>query len=263
MLSGTVRAVLMSWVTMRNVASICALRSMKSWLMNDGADRVEAGVRLVDEQDLGVEHQGPGQAGALAHAAGDLTGQLVLGADEADEVHLLHDDVADLGLGLLGVLAQREGDVVVEVHRAEHRAVLEQHAEELADLVEVLLRAAGDVGALDEDRALVGLDQADEGLEEDRLAGAGGAEHDARSRRRGSSGVTSPQMSCLPNDLVRSSTLISTPMSMPPSASRVVRRGPYRATPRRSRQGDQRGRRREVTRELPPRHQAYAKCHSE
>ena len=77
--------------------------------------RVEAGVRLVEEHDLGVEHQRAGQAGPLAHAAGDLAGELVLGADQADELHLLHDDVADLGLGLLGVLAQRERDVVVEV----------------------------------------------------------------------------------------------------------------------------------------------------
>jgi hypothetical protein len=76
------------------------------------------------------------------------------------------------------VLAQREGDVVVEVHRAEHRAVLEQHAEQLADLVEVLLGAARDVGALDDHRAVVGLEQADDGLEQDRLAGTGGAEHD-------------------------------------------------------------------------------------
>ena len=45
------------------------------------AHRVEAGVGLVEEQDLGVEHQGAGQAGPLAHAAGDLAGQLVLGAD--------------------------------------------------------------------------------------------------------------------------------------------------------------------------------------
>ena len=35
MLSGTVRAVLMSWVTIRNVASIWALRSTISWLRND------------------------------------------------------------------------------------------------------------------------------------------------------------------------------------------------------------------------------------
>ena len=56
------------------------------------AHRVETGVRLVDEQDLGVEDERPGQAGALAHAAGDLPGQLGLGAGEADEVHLLHHD---------------------------------------------------------------------------------------------------------------------------------------------------------------------------
>ena len=141
--------------------------------------RVEAGVGLVEEHDLRVEHQGPGQAGALAHTAGDLTGQLVLGAEQTHQVHLLHDDVADLGLGLLGVLAQRERDVVVEVHRAEHGAVLEQHAEQLADLVELLLGAARDVGALDDDRALVGLEQADQGLEEHGLAGAGRAEHHA------------------------------------------------------------------------------------
>ena len=33
MLSGTVRAVLMSWVTIRKVAAIWALRSTNSWLM--------------------------------------------------------------------------------------------------------------------------------------------------------------------------------------------------------------------------------------
>ena len=41
------------------------------------------------------------------------------------------------------------------------------------------LRAARDVGALDEDRAPVGLEQPDEGLEEHRLAGPGRAEHHA------------------------------------------------------------------------------------
>src|SRR5690606_28869788 len=117
--------------------------------------------------------------GTLAHASGDLAGQLVLGACQAHHRHLLHDDVADLGLVLARVLAQREGDVVEQVHRTEHRAVLEQHAEQLANLVQVQLTARGDVGALNDDVALVGLDQADERLEEDRLAGAGRTEHDA------------------------------------------------------------------------------------
>jgi hypothetical protein len=144
-----------------------------------GADRVEAGVGLVEQQDLGVEHERAGQAGALAHAAGDLAGELLLRAGEAGHLHLLEDDVLDLALGLAGVLPQREGDVVVEVLRAEQGAVLEQHAEQLADLVQLLLADLGDVTAVDDDRAGLGLEQADQGLQEHRLAGAGGPEHHA------------------------------------------------------------------------------------
>src|SRR4051812_48051996 len=150
------------------------------------AHRVEAGVRLVEQDDLGVEHQRPGDAGALAHAAGDLAGQLPLGTGQADHVHLLEDDAADLGLALLGVLAQREGDVVVEVHRAEQRAVLEQHAEEPAHVVELALTAGDDVGVGHDDRPALGLEQPHQRLQEDRLAGAGRAEHhrDLTGRQR-------------------------------------------------------------------------------
>ena len=89
MLSGTVRAVLMSCVTMRNVASICGVEVDEELVDVGRAHRVETGVRLVDEEDLGVEHQRAGQPGALAHAAGDLAGQLALGAEQADQLHLL------------------------------------------------------------------------------------------------------------------------------------------------------------------------------
>jgi hypothetical protein len=142
------------------------------------ADRVEAGVGLVEQHDLRVEHERSGEPGALAHAAGDLAGELGLRALEADHVDLVHDDAADLALGLLGVLAERERDVVVEVHRAEQRAVLEEDAEQLADLVQLPLAAGGDVGALNENVAFVRFEQADEALEEDGLAGTGRAEHD-------------------------------------------------------------------------------------
>ncbi len=89
MLSGTVRATLMLCVTIRIVASICAFRSIEQLGDVGGAHRVEPGVRLVDEDDLRVEHQRPGQARALAHAAGDLAGELALRAGQADHVHLL------------------------------------------------------------------------------------------------------------------------------------------------------------------------------
>jgi hypothetical protein len=95
-----------------------------------------AGVRLVEEQDLGIEHERTSQTRALAHPSGDLARQLGLGAGEPDEVHLLQDDLLDLRLALLRVLAQREGDVVEQVLGSEEGAVLEEHPEELADLVE-------------------------------------------------------------------------------------------------------------------------------
>src|SRR5699024_4426931 len=61
-----------------------------------GADRVETRVRLVDQDDLRVQHEGPGQAGALAHTTGDLAGQLALCTRQAGQLQLLHDDVPDL-----------------------------------------------------------------------------------------------------------------------------------------------------------------------
>ena len=148
------------------------------------ADRVEAGVRLVEQDDLGVEHQGAGQAGALAHTAGDLAGELPLGTLETDHLHLLEDDPLDLRLALLRVLAQREGDVVEEVHRAEEGAVLEEDAEELADLVELVLAGLDDVGVVEDDRAPLRLQQADERLQEHRLAGTRGAEEHRDLPRR-------------------------------------------------------------------------------
>src|SRR6266513_2500501 len=62
------------------------------------------------------------------------------------------------------------GDVVVEVERPEQGAVLEQDPELAADAVEVLLLHPDDVLALDPDLALLGAQQADDVLEEDRLA---------------------------------------------------------------------------------------------
>ena len=74
---------------------------------------------------------------------------------------------------------KREGGVVVEVHRAEQRAVLEHHAEQRADLVELLGRALDDVGAVDDDLAALRAQQPDQRLEEHRLAGTRRAQQHA------------------------------------------------------------------------------------
>jgi hypothetical protein len=142
------------------------------------AHGVEAGVGLVDQDDLGVQHQRAGQACALAHTAGDLTGEFPLRARETDHVHLAEHDLPDFGLAFLRVLTQRERDVVVQVHGAEQGTVLEQHAEQFAGLVELVLRAPDQVDPVDQDPAGIGLEQADQTFQEDRFPGTGRPEHD-------------------------------------------------------------------------------------
>src|SRR5277367_1915079 len=134
-----------------------------------GTNRVQTRVGLVTENDLRVEHQRAGQAGAFAHTTGDLTGELLLIPAQTHHLQLLHDDVTDLAFLFLGVLAQRKGGVVVEVHRPEQGAVLEHHTEQRADVVKLLGRALSDVGAVDEDRAALRAQQADQRLQEDGL----------------------------------------------------------------------------------------------
>ena len=101
--------------------------------------RVEARVRLVEEDDLRIEYERPCQPGSFPHTPGYLSGQLLLGSDQTDHVHLLEHDPLDLALSFAGVLTQREGDVVVEIHRAEQRAVLEEDAEQPPHFVQFAL----------------------------------------------------------------------------------------------------------------------------
>src|SRR4051812_19395786 len=58
-----------------------------------GADRIEARVGLVEEDDVRVEHERAGEAGALAHAARQLVRHLVGGALEPDLAQAPVDDL--------------------------------------------------------------------------------------------------------------------------------------------------------------------------
>src|SRR4051812_14506249 len=138
-----------------------------------GPNGIQTGVGLVEQDDVGVEHERAREAGTLAHATGELVRRLVPRPLETHLAQPAHDDVLDLVLALVRVLPEGERDVVVEVHRAEQRAVLEQHAELLAHLEQLLVRHGGDRPAMDQDVARVGIEQPDHVLDADRLAGAG------------------------------------------------------------------------------------------
>ena len=131
----------MSWVTTMDVTWVRSRISRMRREIGGGVDGVEAGDRLVVEQDLGPAHDGAGQAHALAHAARELGGELL--QDEGGvEVHVL-ERVADLAQHLgrarpprLAV-GQADHDVLEDVHRVEERRVLE----DVAHLAPDLLRA--------------------------------------------------------------------------------------------------------------------------
>ncbi|MNX38675.1 hypothetical protein D3C86_690170 [compost metagenome] len=102
----------------------------------------------------------------------------MLDAGQAHLRELVGHDLPDLALGLLGMAPQGEGHVLADVHRVEQGAVLEEHAELLADLVELPLLEAGDILAVHVNRTLIGLQEADQELDEDRLPGARGPDDD-------------------------------------------------------------------------------------
>ena len=65
-----------SWVTMNTVRSKRALQGADQLVEVGGADRIEAGGRLVEEDDVGVERERTRQRHALDHAAGKLGREL-------------------------------------------------------------------------------------------------------------------------------------------------------------------------------------------
>ena len=58
---------------------------------------IEARRGLVEEQDVGVERHGPGQARPLLHAAADLRRVEILEAGQPDQGELERGDLPDLG----------------------------------------------------------------------------------------------------------------------------------------------------------------------
>ena len=99
-------------------------------LVDFGAgDGVEAGAGFVVEEDFGVQGDGAGQAGAFFHSAGKLGGHFVGVGAQADFFQLDLDDDFDRLLGQIGVLPERQGDVVGHGHRVEQSAALEEDAD--------------------------------------------------------------------------------------------------------------------------------------
>ena len=99
-------------------------------------DRVEPGKGLVIEDEHRVEHQRAGERHAPRHAAGELRGHEPVRSAQPHGLELHQHEIAHHRLREAGVLAQREGDVLVHAHVGEEGSELEQHAHAPAHPVE-------------------------------------------------------------------------------------------------------------------------------
>jgi hypothetical protein len=144
-----------------------------------GHDRVEARVRLVEQEDLGPVGNRARKADAAPHPARELGGALALHVRQSHEGETLPDAGADLRRWAPRA-PQRKGDVVENGHRVEERAFLERHPELLADLGALAVGKGPEVTAVHENPAGVRSDQPDQVLQENALAGAGRPDDDER-----------------------------------------------------------------------------------
>ena len=121
-----------------------------------GGDAIEIGSRPANGSSymmqLGVERDRARERDAPRHAARDLRDAQRRRAAQADRVELHQHDVADHRLVEVGVLAQREGDVLEHRQIGEQRAELEQHAEPAAQREQLLRVARVDDLAVEADR---------------------------------------------------------------------------------------------------------------
>src|SRR5579859_1047271 len=142
-----------------------------------GADRIEPGGWLVEEDDLGARRDRAGERHALLHAARQLVGPQVEDvAAEADALEILLGDAAH-AVGLADpALREAEGDVAPHRHRIEQRAALEEHPELGADALHVTRAGAHHFDTVDGHRSALWCEQAENALERHRLARARSAD---------------------------------------------------------------------------------------
>ena len=137
----------------------------------DAALRVEAGGRLVEEQDRGPVHDRPGHHEPLGHAAGEREHRRLRPIGQAE----LLEQSAGLGLRRLGVHAE-EAAVEVEVLPDRERAVERVRLRDDADHLLRRGRVRDDVDATDERMPAGGDHAGGEHPRGRRLAGAVRAE---------------------------------------------------------------------------------------
>src|SRR5664279_190531 len=141
-----------------------------------GGDGVEAGGRLIEEDDLRVERQGAGERDALDHAAGKLGRKFrrVVGI-EANHLQLHDGKIGHQTIGEAKVLAHGKLDVLAHAQRREQRALLEEDAPTAFHRLPFAVAGRVRVDAENADGAGFLRHEAEPGAQQHRFAGTGAA----------------------------------------------------------------------------------------
>jgi len=139
---------------------------------------IECGQRLIEKEDVGLEHQRAGECDALSFAAGELRGAAVLLSRKADEI----EDVADTGVDIADAMAAKTKlDVLADGEMRKECVTLEDGAD-----ITLVGLAMIDGFAVEKDVAGGGLFEAGDQAEGGRFAASGrpeeGEEFAARHR---------------------------------------------------------------------------------
>ena len=141
--------------------------------------RVERRSRLVEQHDLRLHAQRPGDRHPLLLAAGELTGKLVGLLGNAHALEIMHGDLLGLPARQLAHPHRCQGAVLQHGQVRKQIEVLEDHADFTANRLD-LLEIAGQLHTIDDDPPLLMLLQPIQAADGGGLARPGRpAQHDA------------------------------------------------------------------------------------
>ena len=157
------RALSMSCVMATAVLPSCLTHRHHEVVDHRAHDRVKAGGRFVEEQDIGLRGDGTGERHALLHAAGEFGRvEVTDGRGEADLGQEVSCVRRAFGAAQPALREETEDHVLPDRKAVKEGAVLEQHADTGAGGFLFVAWQGEDVGAVDLDRAFVGVQQAED-----------------------------------------------------------------------------------------------------
>ena len=157
---------------------VLAVHGLQQGIHARGRDGVQAGGRLVTQQDARLGDEGPGKARPFAHAARKLVGEIVGKVFQPHHAQDAQPGFAQDVLGQAQMLAEGQADVLHQGQGAQQGAVLEKHAHAAADAPGLGMGQAEQVLAADAQVAADGPRKADDVAQQGGLAAAGAPQDD-------------------------------------------------------------------------------------